>query len=451
MAREDDVRRIVVSGRERGLSDDQIRALVARYDQRAATAQQAAVQADASRATGGGSSLPALAESVGGLIGGVRGGKVGAAVGGAAGRGYGELAAHAIEIPSAVVDVARNLVEQPRATLSGAVEGATEGARNVLVSGVWQGALQAGGEGLVYGGGRLAKWLMNRATTRVSAQLAREFPELSDTLIDNALTVSKGGEAKARMLLKVAKGKANAALHAAEKGGATIPAHLTPEVADILKTAVIEDAIKAGAVPVGVSVASTRLPAPVQAVVTSIDNAVTSGTPLNLSPTQADLFKTALQKHSRALYLNRVAPHGPKAMSLSATEAADYATQLNTAIDAIAGGYKAANAEARQFLGAARGIKQSIRPSGNLYQAMVRPAVGAAIGAESGRRQGGVTGAVAGGAVGAWMTSPTGMSHMATWLGGQGGQRVLAQLPRATAASVLALLSGEQSAAQSAR
>jgi len=43
-------------------------------------------------------------------------------------------------------------------------------------------------------GGVMAKWLMNRATSRVSAALLRDFPELSDTLIDNALTVSKGGE-----------------------------------------------------------------------------------------------------------------------------------------------------------------------------------------------------------------------------------------------------------------
>lgn len=366
-----------------------------------------------------------IAPAIGGAVGGVVGGPLGAAVGGATG------------------DIVRQAGQSLRTDAPAMTS--TERAESVVKEGVIQGALQGTGQALAWGGGKLAKWLMNRATTRVTAQLAREFPDLSDTLIDKALTVSKGGEAKARMLLKVAKGKATAALDVAEQAGATIPAQFTPEVAEVYKVALIEQAIKSGQLPPGVSVASARLPAALQQTIQAIETAAQNGTPVNLGPKAADMLKTALQKHARAVYLNRVAPNGPKAMSLGATEAADYATQLNAAIDAVATGYKAANAEAQPLIGAARGLKQAIRPSGNLYQAMVRPAVGAALGSEAGRREGGTTGQIVGGIAGAAMTSPAGMSREAILLAHPAMQALLKQMPRATATALTAFLQSQGS------
>jgi hypothetical protein len=74
-------------------------------------------------------------------------------------------------------------------------------------------------------------------------------------------------------------------------------------------------------------------------------------------------------------------------MGMDATERAEFASRLNDAIDDLASGYKSANAEAKPLIGAVRGIKQAIRPNGNLYQAMVRPAVGGLLGEETGRHR----------------------------------------------------------------
>src|SRR3990167_8612837 len=152
------------------------------------------------------------APTVGGLVGGLVGGIPGAAVGGAAGQGWSE----------------------------GITEGVTDTAKAAGIEGVSQFA----GNKVAQAGGVLAKWLMNRATSRVTAKLSREFPDLSDTLIDEALTVSKGGYDKARGLLVNAKKRANAALQTAEASGTAIPVQMTEDVAESFKTALLEEAIK---------------------------------------------------------------------------------------------------------------------------------------------------------------------------------------------------------------
>lgn len=384
---------------------------------------------------------PAIGETIGGAVGGLTGGRLGAVMGGAAGRGYGELAAHAAEIPGAVVDVARNLMTEPMATIKGAAQGIAEGVGDAGLSGARQGAFQLGGEGVGWAGGKLARWLMNRATSRVTARIAQEFPELSDTLIDNALTVSEGGYGKARSLLMTAKGKATAALRTAESTGATVPVQLTPEIADSLKTAAIEGAMKAGQAQSGgqgaVTVATERLSPKVKVFLNTIDAALEKGDALHLTPTEADLLKTQLQRESRQLYLAMRGPNGVPAIGQQAALKADYAAQLNTAIDGVANGYKSANAEAQPLIGAVRGLKQAIRPSGNLYQALVRPAVGAVMGEEAGRRSGHpVAGAVIGGA----LTSPAGMSREAILLAHPAMQQILKQMPRGTALALTSFL-----------
>lgn len=397
---------------------------------------------------------PAIGESVGGMVGGMRGGRIGAVVGGAAGLGYGELIAHATEIPGAVVDVARNVVREPAATLRGAVEGIAEGARNIGVSGARQGALQIGGEAVSAGARATGRYFMNRATTRVSARLARDFPELSDTLIDNAITVSKGGEGKARSLLHAAKAKANIALTTAEQAGARIPVQLTPELAESFKTALLQQAMKTGgakpAAGTPLTIATERLNPQTRAMLKSIDDTLTNGTPFDLTPTQADLLKIQLQKESRNLYAALRGPNGTPAIGEAAALKADFATELNTAIDAVAQGYKAANAVAQPLIGAVRGVQQARRPSGNLMQAMVRPGVGMAIGGGYGYEQGGSSGAVAGGIAGAALASPAGMSREAIILGHPTMQKLLRQMPRATAAAVMSFLATEAPRLQTA-
>lgn len=363
--------------------------------------------------------------SVGGLVGGIAGGIPGAAVGGAVGkaveqavlRGHGDPS-----VPSAPFDQAKAM--------------ATEG-------GV-QGVLQGTGQVAAATAGRMAKWLMNRATTRVSAKLMRDFPELSDTLIDHALTVSKGGYEKALTLLHAAKAKANAALTRADQAGARVPVEFTPEVADSLRTALLETAVKSGKLPVlknaPLSVATQRLTPDMKALFAQIDEAAPGGT-FELSAKQADLLKTQLQKESRALYANRTAPNGQNALTTEATVKAEFASRLNDAIDAIADGYKAANAQAKPLIGATRGIQQATRPNGNLYQAMVRPMAGAIVGGGSGYvKDGSPAGAIAGAVAGGVMTTPSNMSRMAIGLGNPSVQEFLKQLPRPVYEAVISAL-----------
>lgn len=365
--------------------------------------------------------------SIGGAVGGMLAGPAGAVIGGAGGaaakqsvkRGYGQ------DTPSTVGAQAKDIAKE------GAVQGALEGV----------------GMGIAAGAGKLSKWLMNRATSRVTQKLSSEFPELSDTLIDNALTVSQGGYNRAQAMLKGAKAKANAALKKAEEAGSSVPIQLTSDIADSLKTALIETSVKAGQTvqKAGdvVSLATDRLPGPVKKVFSEIESAIESGEAFFLSPKQADLLKTQLQKESRALYANRTAPNGPKAMEAEATLKAELASRLNDAIDAISKGYKEANKEAQPLIGAGRGLKQAIRPSGNLYQAMVRPAVGAAAGSVVGSREGG-PGATAGAIAGAAMTSPRGMSMEAIALKHPAVMQLLKQLPRSAYATVIAALQQRQ-------
>ena len=88
-------------------------------------------------------------------------GAAAAAVGGAAGEGYRQLAKHATELPGAIADVTRNLVnpETRGATWGGAVEGATEGRTAALQQGGKQGAIELGGRALGWPVGKAAQAL----------------------------------------------------------------------------------------------------------------------------------------------------------------------------------------------------------------------------------------------------------------------------------------------------
>lgn len=438
-----------------GTSDDDIRATLKAFDAQQAPAPPAApggstfgdkVKTAASMI---GSALPAA----GGIAGGIIGGVPGAAIGGAAGGGYKQLAQHASEIPGAVADVARNLIAHPVETAQGFVGGTNTGGIDTGTEAVSQAGGQAAGNALVKGAGVMSKWLMNRATTRVSAKLMQDFPELSDTLIDNALTVSKGGYGKAYSMLMTAKGKANAALKVADTAGAKIPIEVTGDLAESFKTALLEKAVKSGSIGKGevgdaLTIASKRLDPQTQALFQRIEQAAEKVGTIDLTPSQADLLKTQLQKESRALYAQRGAPNGPKAMGMDATERGEFATRLNEAIDSLASGYKAANAEAKPLIGAVRGIKQAIRPNGNLMQAMVRPAIGAATGGAIGGQQGGTPGSVVGAIAGAAMTSPAGMSREAILLAHPAMQGALRSLPKPLASWLQDLLARQAEESQ---
>lgn len=152
--------------------------------------------------------VASLLPTAGGVIGGLAGGKapivsaVTAGLGGAAGEGYRQLATHATEIPGALVDVVRNLLAEPRATMRGFAEGATEGVRDAGV----QGAVQGGAE-LV--GGAVTKGLASGAKNiyrgylkpSLAAKNVGKADEIVDTALREALPISKGGAGKADRII----------------------------------------------------------------------------------------------------------------------------------------------------------------------------------------------------------------------------------------------------------
>jgi hypothetical protein len=345
-----------------------------------------------------------------------------AGIGGAAGEGYRQLVRHAGEIPGAIVDVARNLVTEPTATLGGFVEGAKTGAKQAAIQGGIQAAGQGIGEGFVKVGAKASPWLMNRALN-LTDKLSREFPNMSGTTIKHALTVSQGGLEKARVLLKVAKNRANAALASAQASGATVP--ITAATDGLQKTLV--EVLNSADVEGGL------------ATLAAVERQIGGGRARALTPVAADALKRSLQTQSKQLYTAAKMGQGKPNVSVRAQALADMAESLNDAIGTVttnagAEGYRAANANAAELIGAVRGISKGIRPGANLYQAMVRPGVGAVIGGVSGSQTGGWEGGVAGSLVGGAMTSPAGMSRLAVALSRPGVQAILRESPRLAAA-----------------
>jgi hypothetical protein len=368
--------------------------------------------------------------TVGGVIGGVVGQTPGlrmvtAGIGGAAGEGYRQLGKHITEIPGAIVDVARNLVTDPdvrAATLRGAWEGTKEGATQAAIQGGIQAAGQGAGEALVGTAQVAAPWLMNRALN-LTAKLSREFPTMSSTMLEHAITVSKGGLEQARALLQAAKTTANAALTKAQATGLTVP--ITAATNGLRKT-------------LGEVVNSADIEGGLQ-VLADVERKIGGGRAGALTPVEADALKRSLQTQSKQLYTAAKMGQGKPNVTVRAQALADMAESLNEAIGTLttnagAAGYRAANATAQELIGAARGITNAIRPGANLYQAMVRPGVGAVLGGLSGAETGGTKGAVTGTLVGGALTSPAGMSRLAVALARPSVQAMLRQAPKLAAA-----------------
>lgn len=371
-----------------------------------------------------GKMLPSILGGIGGMAGGVPG----AAAGGAAGAGYQDLVARGKQIPGAVADIIGNPLDpipHPLEALKGFTKGAGEGFVNAGKHGAVQGASELAGQKLVGGGKVASTWLMSRAVN-ASQRLQREFPNLPQIMIDNALTVSRGGLEKARKILLAGKAQANTALGRTTEAGVVIPIEAATKGLDKTMDTVANSADVDGGL---------------QALI-ALERKIKAGRPETLTLEQADKLKRSLQLEAKALYIAAKSPNGRPAMAVAAQGKADMAEALNAAIElatqnAGAPGYKAGNAIARDMIGARRGIEQGTRHGTNLYQAMVRPGMGALMGGAAGATGGHPW---AGAAAGAFLTSPTGMSHGALLLANPVFQRLLQQLPRASAQAVISAL-----------
>jgi hypothetical protein len=357
--------------------------------------------------------------TVGGIVGGIAGGAPGAAAGGAAGQGYKDIITHAGEILPAVRDVARNLIDQPAATIKGAFSGAATGTKDAAIEAGTMAAGEGIGNVIVKSGSGLSRFLMGQAAGPTMA-LAREFPGLSQTMIENALSVSKGGLAKARALLSAEKATANAALDAAHAAGAAVP--IAAATAGLQKT-LTDQVINSADIPGGL------------AKLSRLELRIQQGRPGQLTMRQADALKTSLQNEARALYKSIAAGNSSRGIALEMVAKADMAQALNQAIQDVAtkagaSGYKAANAAAQDLIGATRAIsRRLVQPGGSVGRAMLDLATPAAAGGILAGGPGAV--AMAAGTVAVKVaTTPSSLSRAAIYLSNPAVQGFLRQLPK---------------------
>ena len=367
--------------------------------------------------------LPAVGGVAGGIIGGIGGAVGGMGIGGVPG-GIGGAA-----LGGAAGEAWKQNINRLRG--ASAPETPGQAATDIGVQGAIQGAGQAVGGALAAGAGKAATYGMSRALN-LTDRLSREFPQLSQTMIDKAIAVSPKGLAKARAMLTAAKGEANAALTAAHEKGATVPITaatdgLSRTLAKVMQSEDVEGGIGALA---------------------AVERKIAAGRAAAMTPMEADALKASLQTQSKALYLAGKMGQGRPNATIKAHALKDMATSLNQHLGDIteaagAPGYRAANAEAAEMIGAVRGLEKGLRPGANLYQAMVRPGTGMLLGGALGSQQGGSKGAAAGALAGAAIGSPQGMSKAAIALSKPGVQIMLRNSPR-LAAAVASYLAGDQ-------
>jgi hypothetical protein len=193
MAREDDIRKIVAGARAKGLGDDQIRALVARYNERA----QQTAQPQAEPRTESGSMLPTAGSFVGslvGTVGGVPGRIAGAGIGGALGKG------------------AELFFDEKDDSLGDSLKAmGTEGAK--------QGAYEAAGGALGKGIGLLGKGAYKAGVSLLPRTLKEAHPKIAETGFREGIALTKRGAAKAGEAVKASASQADDMIATAERAG----------------------------------------------------------------------------------------------------------------------------------------------------------------------------------------------------------------------------------------
>lgn len=393
--------------------------------------QSATVQVPMNQARVNGQDVPVSSRSwvdkaadwiptVGGIVGGVLGGVPGAGLGGAAGEGVKQFAQHATEIPGALVDVARNAVQQPAATLKGALQGAGEGMLNASKEGALMAAGEGIGSGAVKAASSVGRYVMGEALNP-TLTLARQFPELSQTAIDHALTVSKGGLNKARTLLTQAKATANAALDTAHAAGASVP--VTAATDGLQKT--FDEVALHSSDPVGTL-----------SKLATLERKITAGRSGQLTMREADALKTSLQHEATALYKQAASGGGSSKTAVEMVAKADMAHALNMAIEDIATkagapGYQAANSVAQDLIGATRAISKQLLTNnrsavGKVLTDMATPSTMGAVLAGGPGAAIGAAGTIAG----KLATTPSNLSRISIFLSHPIVQDFLRQLPK---------------------
>jgi hypothetical protein len=283
-----------------------------------------------------------------------------------------------------------------------------------------QGLAGAAGEGV----GRVAtaaasgtaSWLMNKALSP-SAKLAREFPELAQTAIDHALTVTKGGYEAAQGFLTAARQRADDLIAKAQGASDFIHPHeIASAVADVydqLKTRAL------GAQDVGKLQKLT-------------DSFLATKQPMTL--TEAQALKRSEQQLAQRGY--RALDQGTQTNDIPTLFHQAIARGAREALETRVPGLAEANRSTQALLGTTRAIGQATSRGGGIAQmapGLARSGAGALVGGAVGYETGhpGV-----GAALGAAASTPAAMSRMSILLSHPIGQAILRQLPKPLAAAV---------------
>lgn len=304
------------------------------------------------KATGAG---PMVGATVGALTGGVPG----AALGGAAGTGYEELIRHAKEIPGAVVDVARNLVTQPRATLQGFKEGALEGAETAGLSAAANAALEFGGQKVMGAIGSGANAIYRGyLKPSLAGHSINDAQAIVDTAIREGLPISNLGKEKAGQLIGELKGEVEQILKDRQNIARTTHGDIDlTDVANRVRTWARQNYYKAGRPPEDFEAAMR--------VADHIDAHPSVGVPKGGTPPPQPVTLTEANEVKRTLD----ASAGDRAFGVERSAATEAEKQgrriLRTELEARAPKIASLNARESKLIDAAEAIKRAIEREAN--------------------------------------------------------------------------------------
>lgn len=401
MPREDDVRRIVQGGRTRGLSDDQIRSLVARYDERQAETVAPVASHETAAPAGGVLSQEdfdarmAHGKSQGSENLPMVGGMIGAAVGGIPGAAFGGM------MGSRLRQIGRGQ--------SGTLDAASE-----LTEGAKQGGLQMIG-GLARLGG---KALYKGGVALLPKTIKQANPNMAKRGFDEGIALTRRGAEKAQGLVSGSRQQADDMIAAAEQAGA--PAVRPMEVLRELR-------------PVGSHIrnqaalgATDDMPGLVRRSRSFIDQN-SSGIPVTraqtLKRTAQDLADTAYKARDRGAVIN--------SNELLTNEA--QARGLRRSIESRVPDVGAVNTRTQELAGVQRGAEHAAE-TGHVLSRLGGVGAGAMLGSA-----GGALPAVAAAGAGAMLTTPGGLTSAG--LGVNAAGKVTPQMLRA---ALLALMSSHE-------
>lgn len=316
--------------------------------------------------------------------------------------------------------------------VSDLASGKTPG-RDVVTEGLTEGLPQALGPAVGAGIGAATRGVMKIAQG-ASARLAAEFPTLSQTAIDNAIAISKGGLDKARQLLSQAKGVVRNLLASGDQANLQVPVKsatdglldaLNPNSADVVGD---------------------------MNTLARIEREITQSRGATMTPSEADALKANLQARAKAAYAARAAGNNPNAISVEAQGYQKAAAALNQGIDdslSSSGfkGYRDANGDAQQMIGQMKAIRVA-NARNTLGQILLRTGVGTGVGGAVGYGTGEKGGAIEGALTGLALT-PANLSRLAIMLGSPSVKLVLSRLAPASVGAFVKSLIGPTSSASS--